>query len=141
MILEPDGRVQSVESNGLSDSKHHMSNKLFVGNLSFNTTENDLNDAFAAFGTVTETNLMVDRETGRPRGFGFITMSSADEAQKAIEGMNGKDVDGRALTVNIAKPREERPGGGGGGGRGGDRGGRGGYGGGGGGGGGGRGRY
>ena len=117
-----------------------MSNKLFVGNLSFNTTENDLNDAFAAFGTVTETNLMVDRETGRPRGFGFITMSSADEAQKAIEGMNGKDVDGRALTVNIAKPREERPGGGGGGGRGGrERSGGGGYGGGGGGGG--RGRY
>ena len=115
-----------------------MSNKLFVGNLSFNTTENDLNDAFAAFGTVTETNLMVDRETGRPRGFGFITMSSADEAQKAIEGMNGKDVDGRALTVNIAKPREERPGGGGGGGRGGrERSGGGGYGGGGGG----RGRY
>ena len=94
-----------------------MSNKLFVGNLSFNTTENDLNDAFAAHGTVTETNLMMDRATGRPRGFGFITMSSAEEAQKAIEAMNGKDMDGRALTVNIAKPREERaPGGGGGGG-------------------------
>ena len=93
-----------------------MSSKLFVGNLSFNTTENDLNDAFAAFGTVTETNLMMDRETGRPRGFGFITMSSAEEAQKAIEAMNGKDMDGRALTVNVAKPREERSGGGGGGG-------------------------
>ena len=91
-----------------------MSSKLFVGNLSFNTTENDLNDAFAAFGTVTETNLMMDRETGRPRGFGFITMSSPEEAQKAIEAMNGKDMDGRALTVNIAKPREERSGGGGG---------------------------
>ena len=107
-----------MESSGLSDSKYHMSNKLFVGNLSFNTTENSLNDAFAAFGTVTETNMMMDRETGRPRGFGFITMSSAEEAQKAIEGMNGKDMDGRALTVNVAKPREERaPGGGGGGGR------------------------
>jgi cold-inducible RNA-binding protein len=94
-----------------------MSNKLFVGNLSFNTTENDLNDAFAAFGTVTETNLMMDRTTGRPRGFGFVTMGSADEAQKAIEGMNGKEMDGRALTVNVAKPREERSGGGGGGGR------------------------
>ena len=94
-----------------------MSNKLFVGNLSFNTTENDLNDAFAAFGTVTETNLMMDRATGRPRGFGFITMSSADEAQKAIDGMNGKSIDGRALTVNVAKPREERAPGGGGGGR------------------------
>ena len=92
-----------------------MSNKLFVGNLSFNTTENDLNDAFAAYGTVTETNLMMDRETGRPRGFGFITMSSTEEAQKAIEAMNGKSIDGRALTVNVAKPREERTGGGGGG--------------------------
>jgi cold-inducible RNA-binding protein len=92
-----------------------MSNKLFVGNLSFNTTENDLNDAFAAFGTVTETNLMMDRMTNRPRGFGFVTMSSAEEAQKAIEGLHGKDLDGRALTVNVAKPREERPAGGGGG--------------------------
>ncbi len=112
-----------------------MSNKLFVGNLSFNTTENDLNDAFAAFGTVTETNLMMDRMTNRPRGFGVVTMATPEEAQKAIEGMNGKDMDGRALTVNVAKPREERPPGGGGGG------GRREYGGGGGGGGGGRGRY
>jgi len=93
-----------------------MNNKLFVGNLSFNTTENDLNDAFAAFGTVTETNLMMDRMTNRPRGFGFVTMSSADEAQRAVEAMNGKDMDGRTLTVNIARPREERSGGGGGGG-------------------------
>jgi RNA recognition motif-containing protein len=91
-----------------------MSNKLFVGNLSFNTTENDLQAAFAAHGTVTETNLMMDRETGRARGFGFITMSSTDEAQKAIAAMNGKEIDGRALTVNVAKPREERTGGGGG---------------------------
>jgi cold-inducible RNA-binding protein len=97
--------------------KRHMNSKLFVGNLSFNTTESDLSAAFAAFGTVTETNLMKDRETGRPRGFGFITMSSDEEAQKAIEGLNGKDMDGRALTVNIAKPREERAPGGGGGGR------------------------
>jgi RNA recognition motif-containing protein len=93
-----------------------MSNKLFVGNLSFNTTENDLQDAFAAFGTVTETNLMMDRMTNRPRGFGFVTMASAEDAQKAIDGLNGKDMGGRALTVNIAKPREERPAGGGGGG-------------------------
>ena len=124
---------------------HHMSNKLFVGNLSFNTTQNDLQDAFAAFGTVTETNLMTDRETGRPRGFGFITMGSAEEAQAAIEGLNGRDLDGRALTVNVAKPREERSGGGGGGrsgGFGGGRSGGGGYGGGrSGGGGGGRDRY
>jgi cold-inducible RNA-binding protein len=92
-----------------------MSNKLFVGNLSFNTTENDLQDAFAAHGTVTETNLMMDRTTNRPRGFGFVTMSSAEEAQKAIAALNGKEIDGRALTVNVAKPREERTGGGGGG--------------------------
>lgn len=93
-----------------------MSNKLFVGNLSFNTTENDLQDAFAAHGTVLEANLMMDRMTNRPRGFGFVTMSSPDEAQRAIDAMNGKEVDGRALTVNIARPREERPSGGGGGG-------------------------
>ncbi|HET7625279.1 MAG TPA: RNA-binding protein [Verrucomicrobiae bacterium] len=91
-----------------------MNNKLFVGNLSFNTTENDLQDAFAAFGTVTEANLMMDRMTNRPRGFGFVTMSSPEEAQKAIDGLNGKELDGRALTVNIARPREERAGGGGG---------------------------
>ena len=92
-----------------------MSNKLFVGNLSFNTTENDLQDAFAAHGTVVETNLMMDRTTGRPRGFGFITMGSPEEAEKAIQAMNGAQLDGRALTVNIARPREERPPGGGGG--------------------------
>ena len=93
-----------------------MSNKLFVGNLSFETTENDLNDAFAAFGSVTEANLMMDRTTNRPRGFAFVTMSSAEEAQKAIAGLNGKQLGGRALTVNVARPREERTGGGGGGG-------------------------
>ena len=94
-----------------------MSAKLFVGNLSFNVTENDLQDAFAAHGTVVEANLMMDRATGRSRGFAFITMSSDEEAQKAIDAMNGKDLGGRALTVNVARPREERPGGGGGGGR------------------------
>src|SRR5262245_30639385 len=93
-----------------------MSSKLFVGNLSFNTTENDLQDAFAAHGTVVEANLMMDRMTGRPRGFGFVTMGSPEEAQKAISAMNGAQLDGRALTVNIARPREERAGGGGGGG-------------------------
>jgi RNA recognition motif-containing protein len=93
-----------------------MSNKLFVGNLSFNTTENDLQDAFAAHGTVLETNLMMDKMSGRPRGFAFVTMSSPEEAQKAIEALNGASLDGRALTVNVARPREERPAGGGGGG-------------------------
>ena len=116
-----------------------MSTKLFVGNLSFKITENDLQDAFAAHGSVVETNLMMDRMSGRPRGFAFVTMSSEEEAQKAIEALNGKELDGRALTVNVARPREERPPGGGGGG--GSRGPRRDYGGGSGGGGGGRGRY
>jgi cold-inducible RNA-binding protein len=89
-----------------------MNTKLFVGNLSFNTTENDLQDAFAAHGTVTEANLMMDRTTGRPRGFAFVTMSSPEEAQKAIDALNGALVDGRNLTVNEARPREERTGGG-----------------------------
>jgi RNA recognition motif-containing protein len=89
-----------------------MSNKLFVGNLSFNTTENELQDAFAAFGTVSEATLMMDRMTNRPRGFGFVTMSTPEEAQAAIEGLHGKELGGRALTVNVARPREERPAGG-----------------------------
>ena len=113
-----------------------MNNKLFVGNLSFNVTENELQDTFAQYGTVLEANLMTDRMTGRPRGFGFVTMSTEEEAQKAVEALNGSQLDNRALTVNEAKPREERSGGGGGGFGGGRRegggggGGRGGYGGG-----------
>jgi RNA recognition motif-containing protein len=91
-----------------------MNNKLFVGNLSFQTTETELHDAFAAHGTVMEANLMVDRMTGRPRGFGFVTMSTPEEAQAAIEAMHGVEFGGRPLTVNVARPREERaPGGGG----------------------------
>jgi RNA recognition motif-containing protein len=91
-----------------------MNTKLFVGNLSFNTTENDLQDAFAAHGTVVEANLMMDRATGRPRGFAFITMSTPEEARAAIDALNGAALDGRNLTVNEARPKEERPGGGGG---------------------------
>ncbi|HOC56549.1 MAG TPA: RNA-binding protein [Verrucomicrobiota bacterium] len=90
-----------------------MSAKLFVGNLSFNITENDLQDAFAAHGTVVEANLMMDRATGRPRGFAFVTMGSPEEAEKAIQALNNKELGGRKLTVNIARPREERPPGGG----------------------------
>lgn len=105
-----------------------MSTKLFVGNLDFKVTENDLQDAFAAHGTVVEANLVTDRTTGRPRGFAFVTMSTPEEAQKAIEALNGKDMGGRALNVSIARPREERSGGErrgyGGGGRGGPGGGR-----------------
>jgi RNA recognition motif-containing protein len=86
-----------------------MSTKLFVGNLSFNTTENDLQEAFAAHGTVVEASLMMDRMTGRSRGFAFVTMSTPEEAQKAIAAMNGATVGERQLTVNIARPKEERP--------------------------------
>jgi RNA recognition motif-containing protein len=115
-----------------------MNNKLFVGNLSFQTSEIALEDAFKAFGDVTEVNLMVDKMTGRSRGFAFVTMATDEAAQAAIAGLHGQQLDGRALTVNVARPREERPAGGGGGGfRGGGGGGggsRGGYGGGGGGG-------
>ena len=88
-----------------------MNNKLFVGNLSFDVTENDLQDAFAAFGSVTETNLMMDRATNKPRGFAFVTMATEEEAQKAIAGLNGKDLGGRVLNVSIARPRESSPGG------------------------------
>ncbi|MDB6055541.1 MAG: recognition motif protein [Verrucomicrobiales bacterium] len=102
-----------------------MSTKLFVGNLSYNTTENDLQDAFGAHGTVMEVNLMMDKFTGRSRGFAFVTMESPDAAKAAIAAMNGADVGGRALTVNEARPREEGGprGGGGGGSRGGGGGG------------------
>jgi cold-inducible RNA-binding protein len=119
-----------------------MSTKLFVGNLSYDITENELQDAFAAHGTVIEVNILQDKQTGRPRGFGFVTMEDANAAQAAITALNGAQLGGRALTVNEARPREggERGGGGGGGGyRGGGGGGGGGgrgYGGGGGGGGG-----
>jgi RNA recognition motif-containing protein len=110
-----------------------MSTKLFVGNLSYNVTENDLEDLFAQHGTVTEVNLMLDRATGRPRGFAFVTMENKEAADAAANALNGTDLMGRPLTVNEARPREERPNRGGGGG--GYSGGGGGYGGGGGGGG------
>ncbi len=102
-----------------------MSSKIYVGNLSFDTTTQDLEEMFGASGTVESTNIIEDRETGRSRGFAFVEMSSKAEAEAAISALNGKEIDGRALTVNEAKPREE-----GGGNRGGG-GGRGGYGGGG----------
>ena len=109
-----------------------MSTKLFVGNLSFNATENQLQDLFAAHGNVIEVDVIMDKFSGRPRGFAFVTMESKEAAEAAVQALNGKDVDGRALTVNEARPREERPrsgggggygggGGGGGGGRGGRR--------------------
>ncbi|MAY75870.1 MAG: RNA-binding protein [Phycisphaerae bacterium] len=118
--------------------------KMYVGNLPYNTTEAELRELFEPYGTVESADIVMDRETGRPRGFGFVTMSTDEEAQQAIENLHGKPYGGRDLTVNEARPRAPRPGGGGGGGYGGGGGGygggggggRGGYGGGGGGGGG-----
>jgi RNA recognition motif-containing protein len=109
-----------------------VGNKLYVGNLAYSVRDESLHQAFSQFGTVTSAKVMMDRDTGRSKGFGFVEMGSDAEAQSAINGMNGQALEGRAIVVNEARPREERPGGFGGGG-----GSRGGYGGGGGGGGGG----
>jgi RNA recognition motif-containing protein len=108
-----------------------MATKLFVGNLSFNTSEGDLLELFKTAGNVTSCELIMDKFTNKSRGFAFVQMGTQEEATKAITELNGKELDGRALTVNEARPREDRPrgggfggggGGGGGGGRGGDRG-------------------
>ena len=92
-----------------------MGNKLYVGNLSFNTTENELQELFSQAGAVQEVTLMQDKFTGKSRGFAFVTMGSEEDAQNAISKLNGQTVEGRALTVNEARPREPRPPGGGGG--------------------------
>ena len=115
-----------------------MGNKLYVGNLAYSVRDDSLLQAFSQFGNVSSAKVMMDRETGRSKGFGFVEMGTDAEAQAAINGMNGQPVDGRAVVVNEARPREDRPGGfgGGGGGAGGGGGSRGGYGGSGGGGGG-----
>ena len=116
-----------------SKHKGNMAKKLYVGGLPYSTTEDELRDAFAGAGSVTSATIIMDRMSGRSKGFGFVEMSSDEEAQKAIDMMNGKDFGGRTLTVNEARPMEERPRGGGGGGggyRGGNGGGGGGYGGG-----------
>jgi RNA recognition motif-containing protein len=88
-----------------------MGNKLYVGNLAYSIRDEDLQQAFAQFGNVSSAKVMMDRETGRSKGFGFVEMSSDAEAQSAISGMNGQTIDGRAVVVNEARPREERPGG------------------------------
>ena len=103
-----------------------MNTRLYVGNLSFNTTADGVRTAFEQFGTVSDVHLVTDRDTGRTRGFAFVTMGTTDEAAKAIQGMDGKTLDGRPLRVNEAEERQQRGGGGGGGrggGGGGDRGG------------------
>ena len=96
-----------------------MGNKLYVGNLAYSVRDDSLLQAFSQFGTVTSAKVMMDRETGRSKGFGFVEMGTDAEAQAAINGTNGQPVDGRAIVVNEARPREERPGGFGGGGSGG----------------------
>jgi cold-inducible RNA-binding protein len=113
MIRNPiSGNVLTADE---ADEKSSMNSKLYVGNMSFKTSEADLRDAFGKFGAVTDVYIATDRETGRPRGFAFVTMGTADEAKAAIDKMNGADLDGRQLTVNEAKPKEEmgRTGGGG----------------------------
>ncbi len=117
-----------------------MNTKMYVGNLPFSATQEDITSLFSEYGTVTDVFLPIDRDSGRPRGFAFVTMDSTSAMEAAIRGQNGQDFGGRNLAINEARPKEERPGGGGG--YGGGGGGRGGYGGkGGGGGGGGRGGY
>ena len=86
-----------------------MNTKLYVGNLPFDATENDLQDLFVSHGPVTEVNLLQDRVTGKARGFGFVTMETKEGADAAVQALNGKNVEGRPLTVNEARPREERP--------------------------------
>lgn len=106
-----------------------MGKKIYVGNLPFSATSESLGEMFAQYGEVSSTKIITDRDTGRSKGFGFVEMSDSSAADQAIENLNGKDMGGRALTVNEARPMEPRTGGGGGGfggGRGGDRGGRGG---------------
>ena len=110
-----------------------MSTRLYIGNLSYNTTQEQLQELFSAHGTVNSVDLIMDKFSGRPRGFGFVTMETKEGAEAAIAALNGKNIDGRDLTVNEARPREDRPprqgggdrgyrgGGGGGGGGGGDR--------------------
>jgi len=100
-----------------------VGNKLYVGNLAYSVRDDSLHQSFSQFGTVTSAKVMMDRDTGRSKGFGFVEMGSDAEAQSAINGMNGQALEGRAIVVNEARPREERPGGFGGGGGGGSRGG------------------
>ena len=146
MISKPNGG-NGLAADGGSTKKPNMGNsKLYVGNLSFKTTEDELRSHFGQYGSVTDVYVAMDKMTGRPRGFAFVTMGTEEEAKQAAEKVNGTELGGRQLTVNEARPKEDRPGGGGGygGGGGGGRGygggggggGRGGYGGGGGGGGG-----
>lgn len=119
---EPGTREQQLCSKSVASfSKKKQYMRLYVGNLSFDTTEDELRTAFEPFGTVADVTIMRDHNTERSRGFGFVTLSNATEGRAAIEGMHGKNLHGRNLTVNEARPREDRPSGGSGGGGGGFR--------------------
>jgi cold-inducible RNA-binding protein len=115
------------ERNATHFRKEHLMKNIYVGNLDYGTSEDQLRTAFEAYGQVEKVTLIRDRDTGQPRGFGFVEMSNDGEADKAIQALNGATVGARAITVNEARPRVERSGGGGGGGRGGYGGGRGGF--------------
>ena len=121
MISKPDGRERTGNGPERLRYQHMHSSKLYVGNLSFKTTSEELQAHFEQCGSVTDVYIAMDRDSGRPRGFGFVTMGTGDEAKLAAEKLNGVDLGGRALTVNEARPKEERPAGGGGGGFGGPR--------------------
>lgn len=118
--MAPSGGGSSYAHSGQIEHEA-MNTRLYVGNLSFNTNAEGVRTAFQEFGTVSDVHLVSDRETGRSRGFAFVTMGSPEEAQKAIEGMDGRTLDGRPLRVNEAEQRQQRGGGGGGGFRGGPR--------------------
>lgn len=112
MISKPTVGTELAADGG--SSNHQMSNsKLYVGNLSFKTTEDELRSHFGQFGSVTDVYVAMDRMTGRPRGFAFVTMGTPEEAKMAAEKVNGTDFEGRQLTVNEARPKEDRPAGGG----------------------------
>lgn len=126
MFLKPDFRDQSMKKTGRSKTSQDMNTKMYVGNLTFEVTEAEVRELFSEHGPVNEVALIMDRDTNRPRGFAFVTMNSKEGMDNAIAQLDGKDFNGRALTVNEARPREDRPSGGGGGrgGRGGNGGGR-----------------
>ncbi len=124
MISKPDGRERSKQPRWLYEINNMSNSKLYVGNMSFKTSEDELRSAFGQFGAVTDVYVAMDKMTGRPRGFAFVTMGTPEEAKIAAEKLNGQDLGGRTLTVNEARPKEEGAGrgfgggGGGGGGRG-----------------------
>jgi RNA recognition motif-containing protein len=118
MRIDPEDHIGSLISIGFKQAQQMKS--IYVGNLPFSATEDEVQGLFAAFGEVSRVHLVNDRETGRPRGFGFVEMSDDDSALKAIESLDQSELDGRTLRISEAQPRESRTGGGGGGGGGGN---------------------